>query len=269
MIVNPYPRAGNRAFPVDCFRASVAIFQPSRPGRAPHPAARPGPGHERLDIDMRRALLRWALTCIAGALCVQPAQAIPTPAAGTAVPDTADAEPAASLAWAVIRARDHHGMPFAIVDKHAALLLVYRGDGSLAGRTPILIGRTPGDRSMPGVGERAQRHALRGDDRTTPAGRFDAEPGHNLNGEAIVWVDYASALAIHRLRPGPLHATRAPALDARSSPRDRRLSDGCIVVPTAFYAAVVQAVLGRGHAVVYVMPEDGRWQQLWPDLSGA
>jgi hypothetical protein len=218
---------------------------------------------------MRRSLLGWSIACIAGALCVQSAQAIITPAAGATVLDPAGTEPAASLARAVIRSLDHHGLPFAIVDKRAALLLVYRADGSLAGRTPILIGRTPGDRSMPGVGERAQRHALRSDDRTTPAGRFDAEPGHNLNGEAIVWVDYASALAIHRLRSGPLLATRAPALGARSSPRDRRLSDGCIVVPVAFYAAVIQAVLGRGHAVVYVMPEDGEWQQLWPQLSGA
>jgi hypothetical protein len=218
---------------------------------------------------MRRSLLRLAFACSAGVLGVQPAQAIPTPATGAAVVDPGGAEPAASLARAVIRSLDHHGLPFAIVDKRAALLLVYRGDGSLAGRTPILIGRTPGDRSMPGVGERAQRHALRSEDRTTPAGRFEAEPGHNLNGEAIVWIDYASALAIHRLRSGPLLATRAPALGARSSPRERRLSDGCIVVPQAFYTAVIQAVMGRGHAVVYVMPEDGQWQQLWPDLSGA
>jgi hypothetical protein len=201
---------------------------------------------------------------IAGALFVLPAQAIP----GGSADDDAITATAAGLARAVIRSTDHHGLPFAIVDKHAAMLLVYRADGSLAGRTPVLIGRTPGDRSMPGVSERAQRHVLRSADRTTPAGRFESEPGHNLNGEAIVWVDYTSALAIHRLRPGPARAVRAPAL-ASTNALDRRQSDGCIVVPEAFYVSVIQVVLGRGHGVVYVIPEDGTWQALLPDLAGA
>ena len=45
-------------------------------------------------------------------------------------------------------ARD--GRPFAIVDKRAATLSVYAGDGTLLGRTPALLGLTPGDAETPG-----------------------------------------------------------------------------------------------------------------------
>jgi hypothetical protein len=72
----------------------------------------------------------------------------------------------------------------------------------------------------------------------------------------VVWIDYDSALAIHRLRPGPSQQHRATRL-ASADPKARRVSAGCVVVPVAFYEAVVSPVLGRSRAVVYVMPEAG------------
>jgi hypothetical protein len=171
-----------------------------------------------------------------------------------------------ALAQAVVTAADQRDMPFAIVDKRAAVMMVFRKDGTRAGQTPVLLGMIPGDRSAPGVGDRAQQGRLRQDDRTTPAGRFESEPGHNLAGEQIVWVDYGSALAIHRLRPGASHERRTRGI-ASKRPLDRRLSDGCIVVPEAFYRAIVQAELGHGRALVYVMPEERPWQALWPQLA--
>ncbi len=38
------------------------------------------------------------------------------------------------------------------------------------------------------------------EERTTPAGRFVAELGHNIKGEDIVWVDYDAAVSLHRVR---------------------------------------------------------------------
>ena len=154
----------------------------------------------------------------------------------------------------VLTSADHRQRPFAVVDKQAGTISVYRADGALAGTSAALLGRTLGDHSMPGVGERAQTGQLRAGDRTTPAGRFDSEPGLNRAGDTIVWVDYASAFAIHRLRPGPSKANRARRLRSTSA-ADKRVSDGCVVVPEAFFDAVVQPTLGRAPGVVYVLPE--------------
>jgi hypothetical protein len=156
----------------------------------------------------------------------------------------------------VLASADHGGLPFAVVDKKAATLTIFRGDGQLIGATPVLLGQTAGDEAQPGVGARTQSGQLRIGDRVTTAGRFVSQPGHNRDGEAIVWIDYDSALAIHRLRPGPSQHDRALRL-ASADPQSRRVSAGCVVVPVAFYDKVVAPVLGRGRAVIYVMTEAG------------
>lgn len=152
---------------------------------------------------------------------------------------------------------DHKGMPFAIVDKLASVILVYRADGTLAGKSTVLLGQTRGDVILPGTGERTQARRLRLDDRTTPAGRFVSEPGHNEAGEAVVWVDYEAALAIHRLRPSSSAQRRAQRMMS-NDPHDKRISAGCVVVPVTFYLDVVQPVLGQSKGVVYITTEDGR-----------
>ncbi|MBX3653335.1 MAG: hypothetical protein KF686_04065 [Ramlibacter sp.] len=156
--------------------------------------------------------------------------------------------------WAVATA-DAQGLPFAVVDKRGARLDVYGADGQWRGSSPALLGLTPGDHSVAGVAQRVLT-GLTLAERTTPAGRFVSEPGHNLKGEAVVWVDYASAFAIHRLRPSPAHERRAQRL-ASATPDDNRITLGCVVVPVDFYEAVVAPVLGRSRAVVYVLPESG------------
>ncbi len=165
---------------------------------------------------------------------------------------------AAARAWArhVIASQDHAGLPFAVVDKAAAQVVLHRPDGSVAGISPALLGSQRGDHSEPGVGERTQAGTLRPSDMTTPAGRFVAVPGHNRSGEAVLWLDEDVALALHRLRPGRTHAGRARAL-AQHSPAQRRMSAGCVVVPAAFFDTAVMSLLGRRSGVVYVLPEAG------------
>jgi hypothetical protein len=149
---------------------------------------------------------------------------------------------------------DHKGKPFAIVDKKQARLYVFDAQGRLAGASDALLGATVGDQSVPGVGARAQRGEVGEDERTTPAGRFESVPGKNLDGEHVVWADYATAFAIHRLRPGRSYKIRQERL-ATSTPEDNRVSLGCVVVPEPFYTEVVQPVLGNSRGVVYVLPE--------------
>lgn len=172
------------------------------------------------------------------------------------------------LARQVLASMDHGGRPFAVVDKRSAAIWVYHGDGALAGHSAVLIGRMPGDHSEPGVGERTQTGTLRPEDATTPAGRFDSRPGHNRDGEAIVWVDPDIALAIHRLRDDASAPSRKRRL---ASPRlqDRRASAGCVVVPADFFDQVVQPTLGARRGVVYVMPETRSWAALWTPRTTA
>lgn len=155
--------------------------------------------------------------------------------------------------WA-LETRDAQGGTFLIVDKKAARLFVFRPDGKLLAATPVLLGSARGDHTVPGVGQRAQTGQLAPHERTTPAGRFVMHPGRNLEGEHVVWVDYASAFAIHRLRPGASRGQRAASLDTQT-PRDNRLSLGCVVVPVGFYLKVIQPLFGRSRGVAYVLPE--------------
>lgn len=165
-------------------------------------------------------------------------------------PLSADARYAAQ--W-IVDADDHRGLPFAIVDKKAARLFVFGPRGRLVGAAPALVGSASGDHATPGTGQlEPARIPLA--ERTTPAGRFASEPGRNLGGEAVVWVDYDAGLAIHRVRPDAAEAQREQRL-ASATPDDNRASLGCIVVMPAFYDGVVTPWLGAGRGVVYVLPE--------------
>ena len=189
--------------------------------------------------------------------------------AGAAEPYLLKASPEAQrlVGW-IQRSGDHHGQPFAVVDKRKAMLYVFDADGRLAGKSAALLGSARGDQIVPGVGERAQAGTLRSEDKTTPAGRFEAQPGRNLQGEDIVWVDYASAFAIHRVRPGKTWKVRGERL-ASASAADKRVSWGCVVVPVAFYQQVVAPVLGGSRSVVYVLPETQPAQALFGALEAS
>lgn len=197
----------------------------------------------------------FALAALAACCAWLPAQA------GTPAPLRQQADFAGQAAspdaqyvaqWA-LDAGDNRRLPFAVVDKRNARIFVFDSDGRLLASTPVLLGQAPGDHVAPGTAER-QPTELRPFERTTPAGRFVSEPGHNLSGEDIVWLDYAAKLAIHRVRPDGSAAQRLQRL-ASATPDDNRVSLGCVVVPVAFYEDVVRPVLGRTRAVVYVLPE--------------
>lgn len=148
---------------------------------------------------------------------------------------------------------DAKGRPFAVVDKKDAKLFVFGAEGRLVGAAPALLGLARGDTVAAGVGQMVATGippALR----TTPSGRYDSQPGPNLKGETVIWVDYDAAFAIHRLRPSPAHERRAERL-ASPSPDDNRISLGCVVVAGEFFDRVVAPVLGHGPGVVYVLPE--------------
>jgi hypothetical protein len=185
-------------------------------------------------------------------------------AASTPPPDFANEPVSDATVYAVTQALtygDAMGRPFAIVDKREARVYVFDATGRLAGATPALLGLTPGDTAIADIAQRIPS-SLAPHERSTPSGRFDSQPGHNDKGEAIVWVDYAASLAIHRLRPAPA-PERRPDRMASASPADNRITFGCVVVPVAFYESVVEPLLGRQRGVVYVLPENGPVQAMF------
>lgn len=162
--------------------------------------------------------------------------------------------------WAV-DARDNGDRPFVIVDKTEARVYVFEASGRLRGVAPALLGLAHGDHSVPGIGQRPVLD-IRPHERTTPAGRFVAEPGRNLHGEDILWVDYDAAVSMHRVRPINPVEQRLERL-ASATPDDNRISYGCINLPAAFYDTVLKPTLGGAKAIVYVLPETRPAQEVF------
>ncbi len=177
---------------------------------------------------------------------------LPAMAAPVDLPESASAEVRQAVTHA-LSAGDTAGLPFAVVDKKNARLYVFDAAGTLRGVTPVLLGSAVGDTYFPGLNQR-NLSQLAAHERTSPAGRFVAQPGRNLTGEPVVWIDYDSAFAIHRLRPAAAQERRAERL-ASATPDDNRISLGCVITSVAFYEQVVAPVLGASRSVVYVLPD--------------
>jgi hypothetical protein len=153
--------------------------------------------------------------------------------------------------WA-LETGDSGGRALIIVDKKYAQVFVLDAAGRLQGVSPALLGSARGDHTALGVGDKPLSQ-IRPDERTTPAGRFMARPGVNAQGEDIVWVDYPSAVSMHRVRARVKAERRLERL-ASVTPADNRISYGCINLPRLFYENVV-APWARSGAVIYVLPE--------------
>lgn len=162
-------------------------------------------------------------------------------------------EPARRVAHWAVASGDHRAMPFVILDKLEARVFVFDTQGRLLGASPVLLGAALGDDSVAGIGKRPIAE-VRPEERTTPAGRFIAEPGRNSMGEDVIWVDYDAAVSMHRVRALEPSERRLERL-ASPSPADNRISYGCINVPQRFYEAVLRKTFHGRRGVVYVLPE--------------
>lgn len=174
--------------------------------------------------------------------------------AGPAKPALTTSAVADMVQW-IAQTGDNGAQPFAIIDKKAATLYVFDADRILQAASPVLLGAALGDQSVLGIGERAMKD-IQPHERTTPAGRFATDPGMNLQGEKIVWVDYDAGISMHSVRATNQAERRLQRLQT-ADPGDNRISYGCINVPAAFFQHTVQPVFGRYRAVVYILPEQG------------
>ena len=170
--------------------------------------------------------------------------------------------------WA-LQSGDNGQRAVVVVDKKNAKAFVFDPSGALQGASPVLLGSAIGDHTVPGVGDKPLSQVLP-EERTTPAGRFIAEPGVNHKGEDVVWVDYDAAVSMHRVRPNVKAERRLQRLASKTS-ADNRISFGCINLPVHFYEDVVSPAVRSTGAVIYVLPETQSAAALFGvnDVSGS
>ena len=162
--------------------------------------------------------------------------------------------------WAV-QTRDHQNRSLVIVDKKGANIYVFDPAGRLQGNAPVLLGSAVGDHTVPGIGDKPIDQVLP-EERTTPAGRFVAEVGMNMRGEDVVWVDYDSAVSLHRVLTTNPSERRLERL-ASPEVEDNRISYGCINLPRDFFETVLSPAVRTAGAIIYVLPETRSVQQVF------
>src|SRR6185503_13445880 len=162
----------------------------------------------------------------------------------------------------VVASTDNASLSFAIIDKKDAEVFVFDAQGQILGAAPALLGLGVGDDSAPGVGNKPLS-AIRPQDRTTPAGRFNAFLGHERGHPDFFWVDYKNAVALHRVVKGTPKDHRAERL-ASPTPLDNRITFGCINVPVAFFEQTVLPAFKGTKGVVYILPEVKPMRDFFP-----
>ena len=203
---------------------------------------------------------RGSLIVCLGVVALPSASSAGAPAPDRAASSTKHASAYAGLfaGW-VIASGDSRGLPFVIVDKMNAEVLVFYPDGRLRGAAPALLGLAIGDDSVPGIGQR-KLSSITLKERTTPAGRFVASLGNDLGKKNILWVDYDAALSLHRVITTKSREHRL----ATASILDNRISYGCINVPAKFFDTVVEPSFTGTRGIVYILPETRSIQAVFP-----
>lgn len=186
----------------------------------------------------------------------QPASAFDQLPEGQEVSDTV-----IELAGWVVASRDSEGYPFAVIDKAAAQVLIFGGDGRLRGAAPGLFGSAIGDHVAPGIAGLALRE-IPGRDRTTPAGRFIGGFGPSTDAGRVLWVDYDSSVSMHPTATG-VPAEKRPERLASPTPDDNRVTHGCINVSPEFYEQVVRPTFEKG-GVFYILPDKASLAETFP-----
>lgn len=217
---------------------------------------------------MIRALLAIALIAPAPAEAAENNQAPELPASQAKEADKPDearrSEAATRVADWIASSGDNHGLPYIIIDKAAASLILFDAKGKLLGEAPVLIGIAVGDDATPGIGSKNLAE-IGPAERTTPAGRFLAKFGLAAGRQTVLWVDYATSVAIHPIPKGNQKERRrqrmlSPAID------DNRITFGCINVPIALYGKSIRPLFQKKGGYVYVLPDTKSLEDVFPRL---
>lgn len=167
-------------------------------------------------------------------------------------------------AW-VEASGDNHSLPYAVVDKANAALFLFDAKSRPLNAVPVLLGVAPGDEATPGVG--SKRLAEIGPaEKTTPAGRFLAKFGIPFGRERILWVDYATSVALHPIPTDAAKRERRRERMLSPTSDDNRITFGCINVPKAFYDKTLRPRFLRRGGYVYILPDTKPLEVVFPRL---
>ncbi len=170
------------------------------------------------------------------------------------------------LDW-IAASRDNGNLPYIVIDKNAGVLFLLDAEGEVLGEAPILIGVAKGDLATPGIGSK-KLSEIGPAEKTTPAGRFLSKYGRAVGNQRVLWVDYATSVALHAVVRGNRRDRRLERL-ASESPEDKRITYGCINVPTDFYQKTVKPLFAKDGGIVYVLPDTRPLEDVFPQLRAA
>ena len=165
----------------------------------------------------------------------------------------------------IAASKDNHALPYAVIDKNAASLFLFDAKGKPLGSAPVLIGIALGDEASPGVGSKNLAE-IGPAEKTTPAGRFLAKFGLAAGKERVLWVDYATSVALHPIPAGASKKERRTARMWSPSPDDNRITFGCINVTAAFFGKAVRPLFQKKGGYVYVLPDTKPLETVFPRL---
>jgi len=185
-----------------------------------------------------------------------------------AKPDIGASEAARRVADWIAASGDNRSLPYIIVDKPGASLFLFDSKGKPLGAVPVLIGVAAGDDATPGVGSKNLAE-IGPAEKTTPAGRFLARFGLAAGKERVLWVDYATSVALHPIPAGASTKERRRQRMLSPTPEDNRITFGCINVPAAFYSKTVRPLFRRKGGYVYVLPDTKALEVVFPRLRVA
>ncbi|MGN6818642.1 MAG: hypothetical protein ACTHJR_08220 [Sphingomonas sp.] len=165
-----------------------------------------------------------------------------------------------------IAASDDNGaLPYIVIDKKNAALFLFDAKGQALGNAPVLIGVAVGDEATPGIGSKNLAE-IGPAEKTTPAGRFLARYGWAAGRQRVLWIDYATSVALHPIPPGanPKERRRQRMLSPTSD--DNRITFGCVNLPAAFYDKSVRPLFLKKGGYVYILPDTKPLETVFPQL---
>ncbi|MES2055488.1 MAG: hypothetical protein V4564_06110 [Pseudomonadota bacterium] len=160
---------------------------------------------------------------------------------------------------------DNNSLPYVIIDKNAPSLMLFDAKGKALAKVPVLIGVAVGDDASPGIGSKNLAE-IGPAEKTTPAGRFLAKYGLAAGKQKVLWVDYATSVALH---PIPTEVSKKERRRQRMlSPTtdDNRITFGCINVPLAFYNKSLRPLFQKRGGYVYILPDTKSLEEVFPRL---
>jgi len=160
---------------------------------------------------------------------------------------------------------DNGSLPYIIIDKPNAALFLFDATGKALGQAPVLIGVAVGDDATPGIGSKNLAE-IGPAEKTTPAGRFLAKYGLAAGKQKVLWVDYATSVALHPIPTGASKKERRRQRMLSPTSDDNRITFGCINVPDSFYAKSVRPLFQKKGGYVYILPDTKPIETVFPEL---